>query len=80
VGAETEPLFDTLWIDPSVTKTVVKTVSGNVTTYTYAYDGYGFVVQAETDAVQTHHARAAIRSAWGLQSEAMASQMKIPAE
>ena len=51
-----------------------------MTTYTYAYDGYGFVVQAETDAVQTHHARAAIRSAWGLQSDAMASQMKIPAE
>ena len=80
VGGKTAPLFDTLWIDPSVAKTVVKTVNGNVTTYTYAYDGYGFVVQAETDAVQTHHARAAIRSAWGLQSDAMASQMGIPAE
>ena len=77
---ETAPLFDTLWIDPSVVKTAVKTVSGNVTTYTYAYDGYGFVVQAETDAVQTHNARDAIRSAWGLQADAIASQMNIPAE
>ena len=51
-----------------------------MTTYTYAYDGYGFVVQAEADAVQTHNAKAAIRSAWGLQSDAMTSQMNIPAE
>ena len=84
VDAETAPLFDTLWIDSSVAKKAdvkVETVgSKTVTTYTYAYNGYGFVVQAETDAVQTHHARAAIRSAWGLQSDAMASQMNIPAE
>jgi hypothetical protein len=77
---ETAPLFDTLWIDSSVAKTAVKETVGNVTTYKYDYDGYGFVVQAETDAVQTHSARAAIRSAWGLQSDAMASQMNIPAE
>jgi len=72
---ETAPLFDTLWIDSSVAKTVVKETVGNVTTYKYDYDGYGFVVQAETDAVQTHNARDAIRSAWGLQSDAMASQI-----
>ena len=80
VGGETAPLFDTLWVDSSVAKSVITKTVGNVTTYTYAYDGYGFVVQAEADAVQTHNAKAAIRSAWGLQSDAMTSQMNIPAE
>ena len=80
VGGETAPLFDTLWVDSSVAKSVTTETVGNLTTYTYAYDGYGFVVQAEADAVQTHNARAAIRSAWGLQSDAMTSQMNIPAE
>ena len=80
VGGETAPLFDTLWVDSSVAKSVIAKTVGSLTTYTYAYDGYGFVVQAEADAVQTHNARAAIRSAWGLQSDTMASQMNIPAE
>ena len=84
VDAETAPLFDTLWIDSSVAKKAdvnVETVGDKtVTTYTYAYNGYGFVVQAETDAVQTHNAPAAIRSAWGLQSDAMLPQMKVPTE
>ena len=80
VGGETAPLFDTLWVDSSVAKSVTTETVGNLTTYTYAYDGYGFVVQAEADAVQTHNAKAAIRSAWGLQSDAMTSQMNIPAE
>ena len=84
VDAETAPLFDTLWIDSSVAKKAdvkVETVGDKtVTTYTYAYNGYGFVVQAEADAVQTHNAPAAIRSAWGLQSDAMLPQMKVPTE
>ena len=77
VGGETAPLFDTLWVDSSVAKSVITKTVGSLTTYTYAYDGYGFVVQAEADAVQTHNAKAAIRSAWGLQSDAMTSQMNI---
>ena len=80
VGGETAPLFDTLWVDSSVAKSVITDTVGSLFTYTYAYDGYGFVVQAEADAVQTHNAKAAIRSAWGLQSDAMTSQMNIPAE
>ena len=80
VGGETAPLFDTLWVDSSVAKSVITETVGSLTTYTYAYDGYGFVVQTEADAVQTHNAKAAIRSAWGLQSDAMTSQMNIPAE
>ena len=82
---ETEPLFDTLWIDPMVAKNALvsttKTADGTtVTTYTNAYDGYGFNIQAEADAIQTHHARAAIRSGWGMQDDGILSQMKIPTE
>ena len=84
-GDKTEPLFDTLWIDSSVAKaptiTTATTDDGKtITSYTYEYDGYGFVVQVETDAIQTHHARAAIRSAWGMQDEDILSQMKVPTE
>lgn len=35
-----------------------------VTTY-YDYDGVSFIIEAEVDAVQTHNAQAAIKSAWG---------------
>ena len=74
--SETEALFDTLWIDPSVAKIVKK--STDETTYTYAYDGYGFVVQVEVDAIQTHHARNAIRSAWGITNTGIMDRMQIP--
>ena len=35
-------------------------------TTTYAYDGYNFQIEAEADAVQTHNAKDAIKSAWGV--------------
>ncbi len=83
VGAPSAVLYDSLWIDPSVAQAVSVTTTreGNktITTYTYAYDGYGFVVQAEVDAVQTHNARDAVRSAWGLQDTAIMDQMGLPA-
>ncbi|MBR4472909.1 MAG: hypothetical protein IKS55_04655 [Oscillospiraceae bacterium] len=85
-GGETEPLFDTLWIDPSVAKNATIITERNeqtgvtTTTYTYDYDGLGFVVQLFGDAIQTHNARAAIRSGWGMQDDNILSQMKVPAE
>ena len=68
---ETAPAFsDTITIDSSVAKkfkeTRETTASGTVVTTTYEYDGYMFVLEAETDAVQTHNAAAAIKSAWGV--------------
>ena len=33
---------------------------------TYKYNGYMFVLEAEVDAVQTHNAEDAIKSAWGV--------------
>ena len=79
-GSETAPLFDKLWIDRSVAKDPIVTTStgtdgSTVTSYTYDYDGYGFVVQVEVDAIQTHHARDAIRSGWGLQDDAILSKI-----
>ena len=35
-------------------------------TYVYEYDGYQFTIDAEVDAVQTHNAQDAFKSAWGV--------------
>lgn len=67
-GQKSDLLFDHLAISNNVTTASAKTVDGNKTIYTYAYDGYGFVIEAEVDAVQTHNKDAAIASAWGLNS------------
>lgn len=71
-GESTAPFSDTLSIDPSVgTKVENRTEStdadGNRTiTTTFSYDGYRFILEAEVNAVQTHNAEEAIRSAWGV--------------
>mgnify|MGYP000974468329 CR=1 FL=1 len=39
---------------------------GKTITYTYKYNGYTFHIDAEVDAVQTHNAKDAIKSAWGV--------------
>ena len=70
----TPALTDTLTIEEgalkaATTETVTEEVRDGRTyrtvTTTYDYDGVTFVVEAEVDAVQTHNAEAAIRSAWG---------------
>ena len=76
-GEETEPLLTTLQISPKVAVTPVAKTVGGTTYYTYAYDGLGFVVKAEVDAVQTHHAGKAIRSAWGMTNNNIMAQMGI---
>ena len=64
---------DALSIDPSVgtkvTRTETQTEEGTVITLKYAYDGYSFQVEIEADAVQTHNAKEAIKSAWGVDVE-----------
>ena len=74
---ETYPLFTHLAISSDVAKTPLVTTIGDTTYYTYAYDGLGFVVKAEVDAVQTHHAGKAIRSAWGLTDTGIMNAMGI---
>lgn len=79
----TEPLFSDLSISKYAAKDVVvkTTTVGNttMTEYQYAYNDYSFVVEAVVDAVQTHHASAAITSAWGTSNNVM-TQMGITIE
>lgn len=62
----TPELSDTIRIDESVAQQVNKVTDGSTVTYQYKYDGYSFNLDAEVDAVQTHNAKAAIKSAWGV--------------
>ena len=65
-GDSTPALSDTIRIKPAIAKDVTKHVDGNTITYTYKYNGYTFHIDAEVDAVQTHNAKDAIKSAWGV--------------
>lgn len=70
VGETTKPCINALSINPAigtkVTETRENVEGGTKITYSYAYDGYTFCVEAEVDAVQTHNAKDAIKSAWGV--------------
>ena len=70
-GESTPALSDTLRIDPAVMTKVTETVTEDENGYktietSYDYDGYQFRIEAEADAVQTHNAEDAIKSAWGV--------------
>ena len=71
-GGSTAPLFDTFSIDAVVasdeycTETVTSEGGKTIYTYTYEYDGCIFNVEAEAQAVQTHNAKDAITSIWGV--------------
>lgn len=75
-GQRTPAFCDTLRIDPSIGTKVTETrkpaldengkVVGTTVTTAFAYDGYRFNLKAEVDAVQTHSAAEAIKSAWGV--------------
>lgn len=78
-AGETTPKFaDTLRIDPALGKKVTEheTIDENgykTITTVYDYDGYSFQVEAEVDAVQTHNAQDAIKSAWGVDVDVAAN-------
>ncbi len=70
-AGDTSPLFaDKLTIDSAIANqvNVTETKDGNRTIIeaVYEYDGYEFQLEAEVDAVQTHSAAEAIKSAWGV--------------
>lgn len=68
---ETEAFVDSVAIRSDVATKVTqesRTDADGRTTVTtvYDYEGASFVVEAEVDAVQTHNAQSAIKSAWGV--------------
>ena len=67
-GATTPDLSSAIRIDNEIANhmTKVEDKDGNKIHYVYDYDGYTFNVDAEVDAVQTHNAADAIKSAWGI--------------
>ena len=71
---ETEPFVDTVAIKSDVATKVTEERTTDADGWTtvrtaYDYDGATFVVEAEVDAVQTHNAQSAIKSAWGVDVE-----------
>lgn len=76
---ESNPLSDTLRINEAIAKqvTVETDESTGTITYVYEYDGYSFVLEAEVDAVQTHNAAEAIKSAWGIDATVSADETTI---
>lgn len=87
LSPEDEPAVfaDKLRIDPALGKKVTERVSVDeatgykTITTVYDYDGYSFQVEAEVDAVQTHNAPEAIKSAWGVDVEIVAGgDLKLP--
>lgn len=69
-AGETRTFCNTLKLDPSIMTDIrveeAQVNGGKQITTTYRYNGYSFDLAAEVNAVQTHNAEDAIRSAWGV--------------
>lgn len=70
-GKETKPFADTIRIDGKLASEAKVETKGNTITTTYKYDGVEFHVDVEVDAVQTHNAQDAIKSAWGVDASGL---------
>lgn len=70
-GRESMPFADTIRIDGKLATEAKVEKNGNTITTTYKYDGVEFHVDVEVDAVQTHNAQDAIKSAWGVDARAL---------
>ena len=69
-GETTEPVLNTIGLDTDVAKIIQRdeevVKDGKVITTTYIYDSVSFGLEADVDGVQTHSAKDAIKSAWGV--------------
>ena len=52
-------------VNPEILKFANIETEGKVTRYVYAFDGKGFVIEVQVDAVQPRHGNSARTSAWG---------------
>ena len=64
-GAASAPLTDSLTVNGKLPYKVTQSTKDNVITTTYDYEDVTFQIEVQADAVQTHSAEAAIKSAWG---------------
>lgn len=68
--SQTPPLISGISIDGAVLSDMSESHktegSRTVYTYKYKYNGYSFCIEAEAQAVQTHNAKEAIKSVWGV--------------
>ena len=70
IGEESTPFMESIKVSSAIPlkATQTETPMGDgrtVITTTYDYNGYSFVLEAEADGIQEHHADDAILSAWG---------------
>ena len=63
---ETDNVVVGIKINEAISKEVIQYTDGNKVFYEYKYNGYSFVLEAEAQAIQTHNAEDAIKSAWGV--------------
>ncbi|MCI9209677.1 MAG: hypothetical protein HFI83_03155 [Eubacterium sp.] len=70
-GKETEPFADTVRIDGRLAQEATIETKGDTVTTVYKYDGVEFHIDVEVDAVQTHNAKDAIKSAWGVDASGL---------
>lgn len=69
-------VIDSFRVNPVIAKELIQKTNGNEVSYAYKYAGYKCAVDVEVDAVQTHNAVDAIKSAWGV-DVAVASNGKL---
>lgn len=75
---ETAPAFcDTIRISHEVADKITKVTDGNTIHYVYDYNGYSFGLDAEVNAVQTHNAEDAVKSAWGVDVSVSADEKSM---
>ena len=75
-NSSTDNLYRYAKIDPSVAKMVRIGTDGS---YEYIYGNLTAKIDVEVDAVQTHNARAAMKSAWGV-SDTVLNALNVPNE
>ena len=65
-GETSAPFADTLTVNGKLPYKVEQSIDdAGIITTTYVYDDVTFRVDVQADAVQTHNAEAAVKSAWG---------------
>ena len=69
--SESESFADVIRIDGQVADEATVETKGNIITTTYKYDGVNFHLDVEVDAVQTHNAKDAMKSAWGVDADSL---------